>query len=436
MSETSLSISPQIKEQMLPTEVLIKSGETEGEIRLGEYLAAVKQELRLRGDPERRALARIESDLREMAACYQEFDPTLKAEAAILRAIEEFGSPDLLGKRLHAVYCPTLSPREVGLLALFPVAFVPLLEANWGAFARQVEQTGVTALGTCAILLTVGFFFAHRWRSPVQIVWGTALVALLATCGYAFFRAMLMPAELVELATNPYPIGKPQPLDPAQVDRLNALLSWWGYTRFGFKLALTLFLIFLLLWLARREWTSSALSAFTFLVIGPYRVYDTYIGIDQSSGKGPTATVTYGGQFLDLLNPLRIGRNEMPAHTAVFLGGGLLFAGLVAVYLSLSLNPARYPTKGLQVRFTPRWLRPMLDWLYARPRLMRGGLLFVALVICLLYQQGADLVYRHIEIYPWAVVAQTCLLAAFIFVPRSVVVMLEKMHEHGKQLIK
>jgi hypothetical protein len=125
---------------------------------------------------------------------------------------------------------------------------------------------------------------------------------------------------------------------------------------------------------------------------------------------------------------MQIGRNEAPAHTAIFLGGGLLFAGLVAIYLSLSLNPARYPTRGLRVRLTPPVLRPLLDAFYARPRLTRCCILFAALVLCQLYQQLIDLVYRRIELYPAALLAQTFLLAAFIFVPRSVVVTLEKMH--------
>ncbi len=399
-----------------------------GEQRLAEYLLVVKTELRLRGDPERRALSRVESDLREMASCYQEEDPTLLEEAAIIRALAEFGPPDELGKKLHAVYCPTLSPREVGLLAIFPVALIPLLEADWGAFARQVERTGVTALGTCAIFLTLGFFFAHRWRSKVQYVWGTALVGLLAMASYALFRVLLEPSELLAIASNPVPLGQSQPIAPDQLATLQALLSWWGYTRFGFKLALTLFLIFLLLWLARREWTLSALAVFTFLEIGPYRLFDTYIVIHQLTGQPPTATVSYTGQFLSLLNPVQIGRNETSAHTAIFLGGGLLFAALVAIYLSLSLNPSRYPTRGLGVRLTPARLRPVLDAVYARPRLVRCCILFASLVICLIYQQAIDLVYRHIEIYPAAVVAQTFLLAAFIFVPRSIVVMLEKMH--------
>ena len=423
MPEPGLSSKISLAEQVVPT-----LNQPAAEAQLAHYLEVLKTELRLRGEPERRALSRVEGDLREMAYCYQEEDPTLSNEAALAQALADFGTAEDLGRKLHGVYCPRLSPKEVGLLAIFPVTLLPLLEANWGAFSRQVEQSGVTALGTSAIMLSVGFFFTHRWRSPVQIVWGTALVALLATAAYAFFRALVEPPDLIALATNPLPLGKPQPVIPEQIANLEALLSWWGYTRFGFKLALTLFLLFLLLWLARREWTLSALAAFTFLEIGPYRLYDTFIALDHPAGKMPTATVTYTGQFLNLLNPMQIGRNEAPAHTAIFLGGGLLFAGLVAIYLSLSLNPARYPTRGLRVKLTPPILRPLLDAFYARPRLTRCCILFAALVLCQLYQQLIDLVYRRIELYPAALLAQTFLLAAFIFVPRSVVITLEKMH--------
>jgi hypothetical protein len=424
MSESRFSSSTNLVGLVAPVSV---SASASGETKLADYLALLKLELRLRGDPERRALSRVESDLREMASCYQELDPTLAYDRAMARALDEFGPPDELGRKLHAVYCPRLSPKEIGLLAIFPVALLPLLEASWGDFARQVERTGVTALGASAIMLTVGFFFAHRWRSPVQIVWGTALVGLLATALYALFRAILMPPELVALATNPAPLGKPQSIPAEQAATLEALLSWWGYIRFGFKLALTLFFVFLLLWLARREWTLSALAVFTFLAISPYRLYDTFIVLDYPKGQAPTATVTYTGQFLSLLNPIRIGRNEVMAHTAIFLGGGLLFAGLVAIYLSLSLSPARFPTKGLSLRLIPPFFRPLLDAFYARPRLTRCCILLAALVLCQLYQLLINLVYRHITLYPAALFAQTLLLAAFIFVPRSVVIMLEKM---------
>src|SRR5690349_21039991 len=99
------------------------------EAQLAAYLTVLKTELRLRGDPERRALSRVEGDLREMAYCYQEEDSTLSNEAAMVRALADFGAAEDLGRKLHEVYCPRLSPKEVGLLAIFPVALLPLLEA-------------------------------------------------------------------------------------------------------------------------------------------------------------------------------------------------------------------------------------------------------------------------------------------------------------------
>lgn len=392
---------------------------------LAAYLDEMQQALCLDAGCEAEILREIRFNILECAEGYRLETPELSQEEALALALADFGPAAELGRTFHATYRRPLSLKEVALLAAFPFALVPLLGIDWTEFARAPEPAGWLAFGTSVILLALGSLFSRRLRTPVFYVWITVLMALLGSMSFAVFRLWFEPRELLALTTTS---GVPQrkiSIPAEQVDGYIGLVRWWDLLRFGFSLALILFLVYWVLRLARREWTLASLAILTFVVIGPYQLLDTRVVIQAGKdGADGTASFSLVGRSLDLLNPIQL--NSAGTLLQVFLTGGLLFSALSAAYLSLPLNPARYVPPGESKGWGRKLKARVLGYCYARPRIVRSCLVLAGLIFSLGYYQSVRLVYEHWYWRPSFLLAFTLVLGAIIFFPRSVVVLWSK----------
>lgn len=391
--------------------------------RLTAYLKQVQRAIRLEPQQEQDILRELEANILECAAGIHEGCPELSQEEVLELALQEFGPPDELGRTFHSAYRHALSLPELALLAAFPFALVPLLGVDWAGFARVPEPNGWWAFGTSAILLTVGMLFAKRLRSPVALVWMTALFALGGSMAFATFRELFEPRPLLSLATTPGIPEQKIAIPAEQVVNYQALISWWSMVRYAFMLTLILFYVYWLLRLARHEWTHASLAVLTFLVISPCRLPDTQIVI-RTGKSGAEATVTYTGQLISLLNPIQL--NSAGGLLQVFLAGGLVFSGFTAAILSMPLNPGRYEAKVPPRRWTEELEVKLLNFLYARPRLVRSFAIITALLACLGYYQAVRLIYERWYLGPVSMVSYIIMLSAFLFFPRSVIILWNK----------